>query len=482
MNRLLRTIITVAVLGLFVFPAREAKSAAALLGIDPAAKIPWKTEVVLSGVTNIQSISVEHVGSYQYPFISYVAENGYTRFLFPAVSTAGNCGGGRWYCWDNSAEYFGDPWHTSPPAIYQFTNSFKVGWIYKDSSSTNFMLREMEFTDNLQNVSSILTRVLDMDYFDDGDPAHVYEVIGRPSLAYDAFGNAHFSAVAGYGTLRKLVYGYEKTGGAPTTPCNGVSQTHFQCDLILDVNYTIYHGTRIVLKEDNKPGIAFFTVEPDGNGRLMYAYPYSSMLFPHTNCGPGGNTWRCIVMLNSAGTYDVGGIGASTFEPQFEMTVGSNQPHMAVKAENSQGAKFVLDIKYVGTGGNCGGDWSLNDFILRWQCTEHFIDSNPNYPYTHFDIAVNAEDYPLLALGHAHYLDWIHLWWTYPEEIVGGTPGIWGWKKLDGRDINTAYLLAYDLSDSGLGLIAYIEKEDWNNKLKIAYQAGFPIYLPAVTR
>lgn len=95
---------------------------------------------------------------------------------------------------------------------------------------------------------------------------------------------------------------------------------------------------------------------------------------------------------------------------------------------------------------------------------------------------VDALDNPVMALSFSYYGDYLNLWLTYPASRVGGLDWLWEWQKLDGRDIDTAYALDFDLSDSGLGLIAYIEKEEYHNKLKIAYQVGYSVYLPKIDR
>jgi hypothetical protein len=254
--------------------------------------------------------------------------------------------------------------------------------------------------------------------------------------------------------------------------------------MILDVGYTISPEYRLVLNASGYPRILYYSLE-GGVGRLMYAYPYHGLLFPYTNCGPvdsGDPTWRCIVMLNSSGTWNLGGVSEL---PKFEMAIapGNQNPRMAVRAKNNTGANYILDIEFVGSNGNCGSDWNLNTFTNRWYCQAHFVDNRPTYAYMSFDIAADEYDYPVIAYGFAWYLEWIHLWLTYPEDrrTTGGNPDAWVWEKLDGRDIDTAYAIDFALSDKGLGLIGYIEKEDYNNKLKIAYQTR-PIRLPLIFR
>jgi len=206
---------------------------------------------------------------------------------------------------------------------------------------------------------------------------------------------------------------------------------------------------------------------------------------PHTNCGPenasGVHTWRCITMLDSSSEWN---LGEFTEIPKFEMAIapGNLNPRMAVKAKKDNGANYLLDIEYVGQNGNCGLDWNFTQQMNRWNCHGRIIDSRPNYPYMSFDIAVDKYDYPIMPVGHAYYEDYIHLWLTYPKDrLHTGSPGQWVWEKLDGRDIDTAYAIDFTLSDTGLGLIGYIEKEDYNNKLKIAYQK-VSAYMPLIIR
>ncbi len=70
----------------------------------------------------------------------------------------------------------------------------------------------------------------------------------------------------------------------------------------------------------------------------------------------------------------------------------------------------------------------------------------------------------------------------YPAERTGGTPGVWEFDKADGRDIDTGYAVDLALSNDDLGLIGYVELEDYDPNLKIAYQVQDKAYLPFIKK
>ncbi len=70
----------------------------------------------------------------------------------------------------------------------------------------------------------------------------------------------------------------------------------------------------------------------------------------------------------------------------------------------------------------------------------------------------------------------------YPAERTGGTPGVWEFDKANRRDIDTGYAVDLALSKDDLGLIGYVEREDNDPNLKIAYQVQDKAYLPLIEK
>ena len=65
----------------------------------------------------------------------------------------------------------------------------------------------------------------------------------------------------------------------------------FQCDIIYESSSPnfISSSIQMVINNSGDPRISFFS---GGNESVIYAYPNTA----HANCGPGGNTWRCITI------------------------------------------------------------------------------------------------------------------------------------------------------------------------------------------
>jgi len=477
MRTCLQFIIAFAALILFTLPPGGVQTVLAGAGSSPDAAVVWKIQTV-NGEVNAKTISVGFGGSKRHPLISYVNNyNKNVRFVIPAVSTAGDCGSGNaWKC-----TYIDEParvgW-TSRMAVYKFTNSFKVGWTYWDKGSGNIVLYTQEYSDDLVRLGSHTTQVLDLDIYDD---AKYWDwiLLEPASLVFDEYGNAHMVMVVNFGGLNKIVYAYEKTNGKPTTPCNFHADTRYQCDVIYSTTSDTLKEARIVLTGSNQPRIAFFSLEDD---TVKYAYPQSSPLL-HPNCGPGGNTWRCITIFTSM----FGHLMYSNdhgYLPQFDMAIGPGEPHFVVK-EYGNGKTRLSAIKFVGSGGNCGQDYALSaskpasvKLVNRWSMTGYPVDGNFPPLYTSFDLAVDSKDYPVLAFNNGEAGPYYQLYVIYPGERDGQPPNSHIWKKVDGRDINTAYQTALALDDRDLALIGYIEMEDYSNNLKIAYQERTLTYVP----
>ncbi len=70
----------------------------------------------------------------------------------------------------------------------------------------------------------------------------------------------------------------------------------------------------------------------------------------------------------------------------------------------------------------------------------------------------------------------------YPSARAGGSSPSWIKKKLDGATIDSGYGIDLALNQAGLGLVGYVELEEYEPNLKLAYQDSFLSFLPAIRR
>jgi hypothetical protein len=195
-----------------------------------------------------------------------------------------------------------------------------------------------------------------------------------------------------------LVYAH-KINTAPTTPCNNVAGTRYQCDIILrkTTPAAIFKEAKLVLTAGNEPRISWLNVNPDS---LMYAYPSPSILF-HPNCGPGGNTWRCVSIKDSTVDLDFSVNGKT---PRIDMAIGPGFPQMLVEAWNSEGKARFVWTKFVGSDGNCGADYVMTpggiSLVNRWYCVWNVWDPNADTPaFDQFALKVDSMNQPIIAMN-----------------------------------------------------------------------------------
>ena len=185
----------------------------------------------------------------------------------------------------------------------------------------------------------------------------------------------------------------------------------YEC-IVIDSSTDIDGSPVITLTASGSPRIAYFDTSED---KLMYAYPQNLLIY-HPNCGPGGDTWRCIMISE--------GVSDATIVPQMAMDMGSAAPQIAY-AYISSGLlpqKLLMHAKFVGSGGNCGQDYRIANPLpvldFRWECdTAAVIDEQSPYIYTSFSIQVDPQDYAVISYAYVSGSDTC-LGVTYPSERI----------------------------------------------------------------
>ena len=473
MSQLLCTARIIAILlALSVSQWGVANSAPSGDGINPAAHAPWKAHIFNDDL-NTNYISVAHGGVHQYPIISYDPYNlkGVLRLAMPAISMTGNCGpSNTWYC-----KFIGqgsDDGHTSRIAVYNFRDSFKIGYIYKDSFFSRYYLISEEYSNDLAYLTTSNVEIFNSSIYD--EPHRAWIMTGPPVFVFDDYGDPHMVALLQFGGGYRVVYAHEQTSGSPTDPCTNEVGTRFQCDIIYESSIPdfIFSNIRIVINNSGDPRISFFS---GGNESVIYAYPNTA----HANCGPGGNTWRCITIESSSADNDFYLGGSDPI--LLDMAIGPASPHIIMKAHNQFGHTRIWYAKFVGAGGNCGYDYLGAIQVNRWQCSTLAWDGLADPPYGNFSLKVDSLDYPVIALNWPTLANY-QVGVLYPAGRTGGTPGVWEFDKADGRDIDTGYAVDLALSNDDLGLIGYGELEEYEPNLKIAYQVQDKAYLPFIKK
>jgi hypothetical protein len=436
-----------------------------------AANLPWFTNLLNADQTGVMNLSTAFVGSSQVPMLSYSKTGTHRIFQAHAATSAvaGNCGpNNTWYCshWDDSALVTGT---VSQMATLSYLDTHAIKWAY----STGSMIRGA--TVELMN---------DMSFVDDSwqDLIQISKfgstLIGTPSL--QAVGGHYVMAV----TIRdssdqyghKLVY-MHYTGNTPKTSCLS-SGSVYECEVIdQSYGFNSLGAPSLKVAEDGTVGIAYYK-----GGSVMYAYPHEPVLLWPSNCGPGGNTWRCIPIYKGTETG----------------TVGTTVKFAFGQSGSDRGITFTYDdtlipvtlyyAEYVGSGGNCGSDLGvLGRTALRWQCSDlvGLGDFSTGYKPS-FSSAMDPDGYPVIAFDHApSALSPLQLYLVYPKARTGSADPGWLTQKIDGApttSVATGAQAALSLSSSGMGFISYLQEEEYEPAdIKIAMQ-GHCTFLPFTVR
>ncbi len=217
--------------------------------------------------------------------LSY-ARTGYGTIWQAHLATSavpGDCGpGSSWKCstWSDPDLV---PGTLSNMAAMPVVDTHIIKWVY--SAEGYIRGWSLELMNDMSFVGSQTTNLIQINKFG-------VSVVGPPSLVQTGGKYRLAMTVLDSGDLfpHKLVYMYFT--GISNTSCTNAGST-YQCDVI-DSSY----GSGSIgvpslgLAGNGTVGIAYYKF-----GDLKYAYPHShSPIYP-SNCGPGGDTWRCITIF-----------------------------------------------------------------------------------------------------------------------------------------------------------------------------------------
>lgn len=442
------TLVAGLVVSLSVTPVNSAELQAA------ASRAPWTTQV-FEVDTYAVNLSTTFGGPEQMPEIV----NWYSRPSNPGIGFYNKwlnlCGpGDEWYC-----EYVVgtnlNPDTLSAVAEYTFINSYKLAVAYEKPDNWVYLL----------------TR----EFASDGEPVYIneervfytgtsYNIYGRPSVAFDEYGDAHVTFVIKYNSNHILMYAHETA----TTNTSCGTDLKWQCDVVKNVASEMLGGQpTIVINAANSPRIIYYY---GSNQNLVLAYPKAALV-PGT-CGPD-NSWRCVSIFEDIQSNSA-----------MDMAIGDDQsqPHFAWTFTDGLNQTWVYHAHYVGAGGNCGNDASYNPishqviYDNRWDCRQVGL-IGLNASYKHVSIAVDPENNPVMAYNadNGNTFD------LYVAYGIPGDPYTYQGQKVDGGSISTGLQADISIDKYGRGFIAYIEDREYEPTLKIAFQESY-VYLPLIKR
>ena len=328
----------------------------------------------------------------------------------------------------------------------------------------------LELMNDMSYVTSQTTNLIQISKFG-------VSVVGAPSLVQTGGKYRLAVTILDSGDLfpHKLVYMYFT--GSSNTSCTNAGST-YQCDVI-DSSYGggSIGAPSLGYAGDGTVGIAYYKL-----GDLMYAYPHThSALYP-SNCGPGGDTWRCISIVEGTPTGTLG--------PVVKLAMGHDysERSIAYTYDDEMIPVTIYHAGYVGAGGNCGTDKnSVGMWVERWQCDDivFFYYLNPSLQPS-FSIALDPLGYPTIAYDYAASdMGFIDLYVVYPNARLGLPGDSWTAQEIDEvlvDTVDTGALAALAINNEGLGLIGYLQEEDYlTPDLKVAWQQ-FQVYLPVIKR
>jgi hypothetical protein len=443
-----------------------------------AATYPWEKYVINDNKPGVLNLSTAFVGNNQVPMMSWGETD--KDIIYRAHRTLdgdGNCGpDDAWNCLSAGATNLVDG-TISNLATETFINTHVIRWAFQ--SGSNIRALTIEQHDDMSYATSSFLDLVDLNKFGG-------LLVGAPSLISDGlrYRMAFTARESGGGDfpLHQMVYMYYS--GTANNSCKDGSL--YQCDVIqLAYGPGTIGPASLQVDPEGSVGIAYFY-----NGAIKYAYPWSGIIFTRpANCGPGGDTWRCINIFDTS-TGTLGSVAKLAYG-------SSNDAAGIVFSFKPVDKDFVMRAIYVGSGGDCGQDGTtllpVNP-IYRWSCNDvdAFID---DINMTTYSIFFDPEDYPVIAWNNKFTGDTRQrLYLAYPSARVGLGSG-WTKQIIDGNDWSTTGMLAaLSISNDGLGFIGYMQPTyracgeiycllDSSPNLKAALQViALNTYLPAIMR
>lgn len=453
-------------------------SASAGYFIKTSANLPWRGQYFMDHEDGVKNLSTAFVGTYQIPMLSYskVGSNNIFQAHMATSAVPGNCGpNNAWYCtsWHDNALI---PGTVSNMATLQIMDTHLIKWAYSASGGT-IRGATIELMNDMTPVTDDWQELIKISKFGS-------TVIGTPSLQIVGGHFVMAATILASGDLYpyQLVY-MHYIGNFNNDSCidGGFA---YQCDVI-DFSYGAgsMGAPSLSISENGAVGIAYYKAGAD-NG-VMYAYPHVSQIGWPSNCGPGGDTWRCISIYHGTPTGVLGNVvklasGQSLSESGIVFTYDDELIPVTL---------FHAD--FVGAGGNCGFDFGPGGLAThRWQCDDIIYNYYLGPTETpSFSIDIDPEGYSVIAYDYREDdLANNNLYVAYPKARVGNPDAGWITQYIDGGsywDIETGAQLASSLDNAGRGFISYLQ-EDFNeypaiNYIKIAYQL-YQTHLPLLIK
>ncbi len=444
----------------------------------PVANEPWTAGTVKPNVAGITRLSTAFGGAFETPMMSY-AMTGTTKIYQAHVANStmvGNCGpNDTWFCtdWNAGAGFLPNTLSNMATERYGAT-TFGTRWAYQIGGMIKGTT--LERYNNMALVTGYATEnLIQLTTSKFGG-----SLMEPPSLVMDG-GHYVMAAIICSGCTTdfptySLVY-MHYTGNTPKTSCLD-SGSIYQCDVIEEaIGYGSIHSASLQVAPDGTVGIAYAL------GRnVKYAYPHTNSILWPSNCGPGGNTWRCINIFAGTLTGTVGkgiklAFGASGTDRGIAYTYDDTMIDVTLR-----------NATYVGSGGNCGAETSgLGSTTLRWKCTDVDILGAFGSSYTPpYSIAVDPQGYSVIAYDKSPEDPLpFYLYLAYPRARAGLIGPGWVAQQIDGimQDVDTGALASLSLDSTGYGFIGYLQTNNHTPQtdLKFALQLH-RIFTPLIVR
>jgi len=429
---------------------------------SPAASQSWIKQVLLGDEGDVTNLSTGFVGKNQVPMLIYgkTGEDNVYYAFHETPSKPGTCGvDNTWFC---SKLYF-------PLGLKSSSLSQVATYDHYDSDPDKNLVGYV-----YENNDNFIKAV----YYYYGDDMHLWggayqiyliqlnkfgKLVGEPSFQYDINGDETVAITVDGEGLNKLIYMHYTD--ILNTTCRDIP-SHYQCDVIDSSPSVMGPPSLKIYPSGTVTAIAYTKA-----GALYSARPESDP--GEANCGPGGNTWRCKFIRNSGPeSFVIDGVDLEMYE----------SVQVAFLEDNTEANETSLNLaNFVGYDGNCGED-------SDWDCQEIQTLGSDEHDYD-FSLQIDPfECYPVIAFSYLDSL--LKLGLAYPKERLGEPVGNcdnsdWICQEIAGGLLSSNGAKAsLSLNSSGLGFIGYLQRIPFlmRTDLMIAFQEGWQIYLPLMTR
>jgi len=470
MKKHLRMVI--ALVAVILIAGTVSADAASLSGT--ATNNPWTSQTFKDSEDGVANLSTAFVGAFQVPMLSYSKAGLHNIYQVHAATSAvpGNCGpNNAWYCdsWQDSDLL---PGTVSQMATAQYVDTHAIRWVY----STPTMIRGawIELMHDMSFVDADWLDLIQISKFGS-------TIIGTPSLQTSGISGIRYEiavTILGDGDLYPHSLVYMHYVGGSNTSCSNIA-SGYQCDVIdQSLGYSSMDAPSLEKTDDGVTvGIAYYK-----SGEMMYAYPHAPVNGWPSNCGPGGDTWRCISIYAGTPTGTVGKVA------KLALGQTSSERGIAFTYDDELIPVSLFHADYVGSGGNCGYDLRFGgNATYKWHCEDlvWFYYLNPALTPS-FSIEIDPDGYSIIVYDYAaDDLGNNDLYVAYPKARVGDPNPGWIAQKIDGAPVDGVDIgdqATLSLNSSGMGFISYLQEEDYElDDLKIAFQL-YRALLPNITR